>query len=692
MPASQPRNQGSILSPSHNSNVRLCLIGQMEAWTVTGDSILPPGRKTRALLAAICLSSSRPVLRSRLAELLWSRRPDDQARASLRQEIHRLLDALSICQIPVVEVTRDHLMLRDDVAWIDATEVFHATADQPDALSLLDGQLLDGLDGIDPAFDGWLRTERDRLRDHARAIASELLSRQTEPPNILSAAQQVLRIDCTHEGAWRALMRAHAALGERALAIQAYERCRSTLAQMLDAAPSFETAKLLAEIRGHSLDRPATQVAPPLQPAPKRDTKRAGRGGVRIGVIPMLPVGDDAAGRHLAPGLAEEITTALSRFRWMFVVSSSSLARFVMTSRDQSAIGQAFDVDYLLDGTVQREGKRLRINLHLSDLHAGNRIVWARRFDSDASDILDLQDEIAAQVVAQVDPEILLIEARRSASRPKVGASAHDLMLQAIPLIVRLEEGPFMQAGKCLRDAIALQPDFAAAHAWYAYWHVFLVGQGWADDPKATMAAAGKLAERAVLLDPLDARGLAIAGHVRAFLHGRLQEAMALHQRALSLNPNLAMAWALSAVTFAYAGDTDEAERRNDRYKRLSPLDPHAFFFDAFYILIYLLKGDYESAVAIGRTVSEMNTGFSAACKPYLAALGHLGRTREALIVRRRLAAIEPEFSVQKFLATTPLARESDKQRYAEGLRLAGLPERDAMPTSSLGSIHTVVS
>ena len=192
------------------------------------------------------------------------------------------------------------------------------------------------------------------------------------------------------------------------------------------------------------------------------------------------------------------------------------------------------------------------------------------------------------------------------------------------------------------------------------------------------MEAAGQHAERAVVLDPADARGLTIAGHVRAFLHRRLREAITLHERALSLNPNLAMAWALSAIAYAYMGDPDEAERRNNRYKKLSPLDPHAFFFDAFFILIHLLKRDYELAVAAGRTVNEMNPSFSATYKPYLAALGHLGRSQEAAVVRRRLLAIEPDFTVDRFIATSPLERENDRDHYAEGLRLAGVPEKAA--------------
>jgi len=401
------------------------------------------------------------------------------------------------------------------------------------------------------------------------------------------------------------------------------------------------------------------------------------RGGAHVGVMPMQMVGGGEEDAHLAPGLAEEITTALARFRWMFVVSSNSLGRFAADSRDEVAIRRTFDIDFLLDGTIQRVRNRLRITVRLLDLRTSNQVVWARRFDRQSNDLLSLQDEIAAEVVAQIDPEILLIEARRTAARPPVDASAYDLMLRAIPLIARMEREPFMRAGAYLAKAIEVEPDYAAAHAWYAYWHVFLVGQNWADDAKAMMTEAGRLAERAIVLDSYDARALSIAGHVRAFLHHRLREAAALHERALSLNPNLAMAWALSAVTHAYAGDPEEAERRNNRYKKLSPLDPHAFFFDAFFILIYLMKRDYESAVEMGRSVSELNPSFSASYKPYLAALGHLRRDQEAAVVLRRLQAIEPDFTIERFVATTPLERESDKQHYVEGLRLAGVPEHD---------------
>jgi DNA-binding SARP family transcriptional activator/TolB-like protein len=684
--------------------VRLRLIGQMEAWTVRSESVLPVGRKTRALLACIAMAAPRPLLRGRLAEQLWSRRPEEQARASLRQEIHRLLDALTPAETEILIITRDHLTLRPGAVWIDVEEVMRATAAQPAALALLEGDLLEDLDGIDPNFDAWLNTERERLRDRARGVAELMLKEDMEPDAAIAAAQRLLVIDRSHEGAWRALMKTHAARGERGLAVQAYDRCRASLADMLDAAPSTETQKLLNEIRGPSNSRlplrppqvaepaspppapvvaapePASAPAPPMDDpspaAPKREALPA-RGGAHVGVMPFRLIGMPDEDAHLAPGLADEITNALSRFRWMFIVSSNSLGRFAAEHRDEATIRREFGLDFLLDGSLQRAGNKIRISLRLLDLRANNQIVWARRFDRETDDLLSLQDEIAAEVVAQIDPEILLIEAKRSTSRGQVGATAYDLMLRSIPLIGRMEHDPFLQAGQHLADAIGLEPDYAAAYAWYAYWHVFLVGQDWADNPQAMMQRAGELAERSIVLDPFDARGLSISGHVRAFLHRRLHEAMVLHERALTLNPNLASAWALSAVTHAYAGDPEEAERRNNRYKKLSPLDPHAFFFDAFFVLIHLMKRDYETAVEVGRAVSQLNPSFTATYKPYLAALGHLRRDQEAATIRRRLLALEPDFTIERFMQINAMERESDRMHYAEGLRLAGIRERD---------------
>ena len=185
--------------------LRLELIGRMQALTLDNRSVLPLGRKTRALLAILALSNRRPVLRQRLAELLWSRRSEEQARASLRQEIHRLLDALSPLGAEVVAVDRHMLALKPGLTSVDAERILNAQPGYAGSLPSLDGVLLEELNGTDPAFDLWLAGERSRLRDHAMELFEEMLGRHRDPDGILAAARQLLdrkstRLNSSHSG------------------------------------------------------------------------------------------------------------------------------------------------------------------------------------------------------------------------------------------------------------------------------------------------------------------------------------------------------------------------------------------------------------------------------------------------------------------------------------------------------------
>jgi len=243
------------MPPNDMTSVSLRLIGQMQAWSGENENLLPQGRKTRALLAVLVLSGATPVLRSQVATLLWSRRGEYEARASLRQELLKLLVALSPAKTEIVLVTRDHLTLKASAVWTDVDDVIGATTDQPEALSLLDRDLLECLDGIDPGFDIWLRDKRQALRDRARSVAEASLHEQAEPDTTILAAKRLLQIDRAHEGAWRALMAAYAEKGERGMAIHAYDQCRAILACLFDTVPSDETQQLLIAIRGPAVNR-----------------------------------------------------------------------------------------------------------------------------------------------------------------------------------------------------------------------------------------------------------------------------------------------------------------------------------------------------------------------------------------------------------------------------------------------------
>jgi DNA-binding SARP family transcriptional activator len=635
----------------------------MEAWGIGSVSVLPRARKTRALLAILALAGGTPVPRARLGELLWSRRGEEQQRGSLRQSVHELGEALAPIGMPLLVPTRDAVALRADLAWTDAVELLRAGIEQPETLDLLNGVLLADLDGLDVAFDSWLAEQRKRLREAAATRAAALLAAAVDHREAAAAARRLIAFDPVHEGAWRALMRAQDALGDRGGALAAYEQLRAELGARFGAQPSAETRRIAEALR-------ADGVVPPAEAQPAAILRPAATRGARLGVLPLRVLGAPTEA-HLAIALAEEITTALARFRWLFVADGASLAAAAGRG-EEAAAARDLGLDFLLGGTVQRSGARVRVSLQLTDLRPPATVAWSQRFESETGDLLTLQDETAAELVAQIDPEILLIEAERAAARRSVGATGYDLLLRAIPALHQLERDAFLQAGAMLQRATALEPDYAPVFAWYAYWHIVLVGQGWARDAGAS-AEAERLAQRAAALDPHDAHALTIHGHVRAFLRQRLHEARTLHDRALALNPNLAMAWAFSGLTESYLGEHPRALERMDRYKRLSPLHPHGFFFDPARGIPLLLLRRHEEAAEIGRQAIALHPSMVYPYKFLLSALGHLGATAEAADVRARLKALEPDFTMAVAIRRNPMARAEDRAHYEKGLRLAGV-------------------
>ncbi|BDG72103.1 BTAD domain-containing putative transcriptional regulator [Roseomonas fluvialis] len=635
--------------------LRIAMLGRLDVRSFAGDPLLPRSRKTRGVLAVLAFESPEPVSRQRLADLLWSRRGEEQARGSLRQALHELQDVLGDWGKGLIVATRETVALNTTGVWIDARELPRMARDRPEALNLLQAELLSDLDSLDAAFDAWLIEQRRRLREIALDAATARLAAAAGAEARAQEARRVLAIDAAQEPVWRTLIRAEAERGDRGAAFAAWEECRRVFAERFRGAPSPETAALAESLRG--------EAAPPPRP-PKRSAAR----GARLGVMPfqVLGSGSDA---EVSLGLAGEITAALARFRWLVLVDSSSIAAVDR----QEGLSEELGLDFSLSGTVQRAGDRVRVTLRLTDHRPPDAVVWAERFDRDAGDILTLQDEIAAEVVARVDPEILLIEANRAATRPQVHANAYDLLLRAIPAIYRLDRQSYELAGTLLTEATRLEPDYAPAFAWHAYWHLFLVGQGWAPAGTEVLAKSEELASRAVALDPSDAQALAILGHVRAFLHHRVAEAVTLYERALALNPNLPMAWVFSALTLSYRGEHAEALRRWEKYKKLAPLHPHAFFFDAARLVPLLLLRRFEDVDADARQVTALHAGFTFPYKLWLSALGHLGRREQAGEVLAKLIALEPDFDLQKARLRSPLQLPADLDFYLAGLRGAGL-------------------
>ncbi len=392
------------------------------------------------------------------------------------------------------------------------------------------------------------------------------------------------------------------------------------------------------------------------------------RNGPAIGVMPFTAIGI-GVDPYLLVALAGEITGALAAIRWLVVLPSSTMA----VLREAGGTSPAeLGLDFRLEGTLQRIGARIRVCVSLVDVEQG-AVVWSWRSAFDTNDMLAVQEDAAAMLAAAVEPEIAIREADRARRLGNTAKGAYGLVLQASACMYRLDYDSYIEGGRLIDEAIEAEPHYGAAHAWRALWNVFLVGQGWAKEPAHSIAEAEQAAERAIFLDPGDARGLAVAGHVQAYLHRRLDKAISIHERAVTVNPNLPIAWQLGGVAHAYAGNLLEAGQYLERSRRLAPCDPHTFFQDGCCVILELISGRFEDARATGRRVTQLHPRFSASFKPYLAALGHLGDTRAAAETYRKLLVLEPQFSLSTFEASAPFARPEHMDLYLSGLRRAGV-------------------
>ena len=643
----------------------------MHATDTAGRSVLPRVRKTRAILAILALAAPRPVLRAQLIALLWSRREPQQAKASLRQALHDLQDALGPLAAPLLDIDRSQVALRDDCIEVDVRTRDTERPEQHEDPS----RLLEDLSGIDPAFDQWLAGQRSALTKRARAQAEAALRSAERPDQTVAAAEALLVIDRGCEAAWQALMRARIDQGDKADAVRVFEQCRIALGEAGQYTPSSRTLALLAEARAENEAQPThieSRSVGKIEPAGFAVIPSRSGGRLRVGVAQLRALPSNLAG-ELAAALAEELTGALARFRWLACVPVAPLATLFGDRWTHDSLTRELSLDFLLDGTVQQSGEQIRVMTRLLDLRSAGEVVWSTRFDRTAAAILDLQDDIASGTVAQLESRLLLWEGERVSALPRPNPTAHDLLHISIPHLFRLDRSGFQTAGENLEHALSLDPYNPRILAWLAQWYLFALGQGWADDLASATRRAHELASAAVDLAPDDARALTLAGHVRGFIEQRPAEALELHERAIAANPNLPLAWCRSAFAHSYSGHHAEALRRAARARSLSPDDPLGFVHEGSLAVPHFLLGEYEAAVQFGARAIALNPGFSSSYKTQLAALGHLGRREQAAEIRARLLTLEPGFSVTRAMERSPIRLAEDRTRYADGLRLGGL-------------------
>jgi len=397
-----------------------------------------------------------------------------------------------------------------------------------------------------------------------------------------------------------------------------------------------------------------------------------------IAVLPFRNPGGDRDEDYFGEGMTEDIITALSRTRSLFVIARNSTLRYRNREIETRQIAAELGVRYVLEGSVRRQASRLRISAELIDA-TQSRSLWAERYDGANDDLFEFQDRISSSIVATIEPRVHEAELERIRSKPTASLGAYDCVLRALPLLHGFDPAQWDEAIGYFSRATALDPRYAQAYAYRAWVHVLMIGENRSTDVARDAKLAMDLVDKAMALDHGDAFVVAVTAHVLALLHKRLDAATELFDRAIELNENSVFAWGMSALTYAYLGRPEEAMARLNRAWRLSPFDPFNYFFLAAAGLTEFIAGRYESAIPWLRKALRLNPRFLPAHRHLVTSLANAGRDEEAREAARELLRIEPGFDIRTLARWYPLQPADNLERYLLGLRMAGLPEDGQM-------------
>lgn len=676
------KNERKIVGPSasleasgHNRTLRernlsltsIKLFGRLDVADPDGTLIPVTGGKQQALLAVLALAGDQPLTRNKLVNLLWGDRFDDQARQSLRQAVSKLRQILNRDGADVLWANADQVGLTMDSVDID-THVFEnlARTGAPESLykaeALYTDALLDGF-SAGGEIDEWLGAERVRLGDLACKVFSQcadLRVQDGESAGAVEMAQRLIALDPLREPSHRQLMRILAQSGQRAAALRQYKTCAALLKSELDVEPEGETQRLLQEIRG---DAPAAEPSDANleTPAPSSPffgaTSATSRPAISVLPFSLLGGGDDTD--FMGEAMTEDLTTALSKYRWLSVVAP-----------DVTSTG----AEYAVEGSLRKSGNRLRLTAHLIDL-TSRKYLWVQRYDREVDDVFAIQDELVETIAATVESELTSFEGERARHIDNRNMSAWDCYHLGLSTQYEFGKESNGEAQDLFRRAIALDPNFGAAYARLSYAMVISTIYFEADEKSDLLDEALELAKKATRMDDQDAIAQFALG--RAHLaRGEYDKSVVALETATRLNPTMAQAHCGLGDSLAYAGRLDESVAKFEEAVRLSPNDPYRWAFLMYGAVAHLFARDFEKSADWGTQATRVPNSHYWANAVQTAALAHLERKAEAEEARAELLRLNPDFTCS-FARDRLFYLQSDEQRelYVEGLRKAGVPD-----------------
>jgi adenylate cyclase len=386
-----------------------------------------------------------------------------------------------------------------------------------------------------------------------------------------------------------------------------------------------------------------------------------------IAVLPFANMSGDPEQEYFADGMVDEIITALSRIRWLFVIADNSSFAYKGHAIDAKQVGRELGVRYVLEGSVRKDGRRVRISAQLIDALSGAHL-WADRFYGSLEEIFDLQDQVAVSIAGVIEPTLQAAEIRHSVERPMTDLTAYDLYLRARSVASSYERGGIAKALELIGQAIARDPRYALALATAATYRVDLENYDWIDDREGeeNRRTAIDLARQALRMGADDPGVLGRAAMVLGRFGEDLDAALALINRALVLNPSFAYGWYWSGWLHLFAGQAEQAIEHFETSMRLNPRGQRGFHL-AGIGSAHFVSHRFEDALAVLRVSLEEAPTFTPTHRTLAACYAHMGRLDEAREIIKRLASLTPVVMP----TANPLRNPEHRELFLSGLRLA---------------------
>ncbi|HEX2555641.1 MAG TPA: winged helix-turn-helix domain-containing protein [Microvirga sp.] len=412
-------------------------------------------------------------------------------------------------------------------------------------------------------------------------------------------------------------------------------------------------------------------VRPDLPAVPPPAPRAAGQGRPSVAVLPFVNVNQDPDHDYFAYGLTEDIIRLLGRNRWLDVLTRHSTVQYRGQEIDPREIGATLGVRYVVRGSVRRHGARVRISAELVAAAEG-RQLWADVYDLDLPDIFDIQEAMAEQIAAVIEPELASVERERAVRRPPENLDAWDCYQRGLYNLWGFTNPGFAEAERQFRRAIALDPGLARAHAGLAYVHVQMAFYGGAEERALRIQAALEEGRIAVALDERDSLNHCVLG--RAYcLQQDYAAAIAQLRHTVALNPSFAQGYFALAFALVWDGAEEEAIALIERATELSPRDPHLWTFHMTRAYAHLAQDELEAAEHFARLATQHPNATDRAFAALAAVQGLAGKDAGGAL--RQLFARRPDYTLGIAQDDLFFCRRPDFiARYAEGLRRAGVP------------------